>query len=168
MTAGANRNFVLQQGLGAPETLNCSLVTSALLFQPRVIGLVVLVGTIWQRPVVFGILAAVLWWCSLFPRLNPFDFVYKHTLGLRSVAPPLGPAPAPRRFAQGMAAAMATGIVAAMMADFRLLAWLLEGVFLVALAALLFGRFCLGSFVYHLLRGRLSFAMDTLPWGRGA
>ena len=25
-------------------------------------------------------------------------------------------------------------------------------------------RFCLGSFIYHLVRGRVAFAMGTLPW----
>jgi hypothetical protein len=44
----------------------------------------------------------------------------------------------------------------------------LEGLFLVAVAALAFGRFCLGSFVYHVVRGQVRFAIDTLPWGRGA
>ena len=37
-----------------------------------------------------------------------------------------------------------------------------------AVAALVFGRFCLGSFVYHVVRGRITFAVETLPWRRGA
>ena len=36
----------------------------------------------------------------------------------------------------------------------------------VALGALVFGRFCLGSYLYHLLRGETSFANRTLPWSR--
>jgi hypothetical protein len=40
-------------------------------------------------------------------------------------------------------------------------------VFLALSAILSFGGFCLGSFVYHLLRGRASFALRTLPWARG-
>ena len=38
----------------------------------------------------------------------------------------------------------------------------------IALAALIFGRFCLGSFLYYLLRGRSDFAIGTLPWKPGA
>jgi hypothetical protein len=37
-----------------------------------------------------------------------------------------------------------------------------------AVAVLVFGRLCVGSFVYHLLRGEFAFAVRTLPWGRGA
>ena len=56
----ADRNFILQQGLGKPAAMDCSRVSSALLFQPRLVGLIALVGTIWQFPVVFG----TLWRCS--------------------------------------------------------------------------------------------------------
>jgi hypothetical protein len=46
------------------------------------------------------------------------------------------------------------------------LIWLLEGLLLVALAALILGRFCLGSYVYLLLTGQSGFANRTLPWAR--
>jgi hypothetical protein len=36
-----------------------------------------------------------------------------------------------------------------------------------AIAALIFGRFCLGSYIYHLLRGDNEFAGKTLPWSHG-
>jgi hypothetical protein len=39
---------------------------------------------------------------------------------------------------------------------------------LVALGALIFGAFCLGSYVFHLLTGNGEFAKRTLPWGPGA
>ena len=105
---------------------------------------------------------------ALLPQLNPFDAVHNLTLGSRPNAPRLGPAPTPRRFAQGMAATFATAIAAAIAWEFRITSWVLEALFLVAVAALAFGRFCLGSFVYHLVRGRVRFAVDTLPWSRRA
>jgi len=43
-------------------------------------------------------------------------------------------------------------------------ALVLQVLLLSALAALIFGRFCLGSFLYHLLRGRSDIATGTLPW----
>jgi hypothetical protein len=47
-------------------------------------------------------------------------------------------------------------------------AWVLEAFVLVAIGLVIVGRFCLGSFVFHLLRGNGEFARRTLPWGRGA
>src|SRR4030095_7678261 len=149
----ADRNFVLQQGLEASEPASCSRLSSALLFQPRIVGVILVAGAISQSAVVFALVAAVLWWCALLPRLNPFDAVYNLTLGSRPNAPQLGAAPTPRRFAQGMAATLCTAIAAAIAGELRITAWVLEALFLVAVAALAFGRFCLGSFVYHLVRG---------------
>lgn len=42
----------------------------------------------------------------------------------------------------------------------------LEKMLVVALAALVFGKFCLGSYVFRLLRGEAAFAKRTLPWVR--
>ena len=41
-----------------------------------------------------------------------------------------------------------------------------EGLLLAAIAALLFGKLCVGAYVYHLVRGERSFANTTLPWVR--
>ena len=45
-----------------------------------------------------------------------------------------------------------------------ILAWALEALLLAALGALIFGRFCLGSYFFLLLTGRVGFANRTLPW----
>ncbi|SRR6266545_128881 len=42
------------------------------------------------------------------------------------------------------------------------------GLIAVAFAALLFGRFCLGAYVYHLLKGNVAFANGTCPWSDSA
>jgi hypothetical protein len=57
-------------------------------------------------------------------------------------------------------------IALALQAGMRSLAWSLEAVLLTALAALVLSRFCLGSCLYHLARGRAGFAHRTLPWSR--
>jgi len=163
----ADRNFVVQQGLAAPEVAACFRNSAALRFQPRIVGLLALVGTIGRWPAVFGALALLLWWCSLVPSANPFEFVYNRTLGRRPGAMRLAAAPAPRRFAQGMAGTIAAAICVAMLAGSGVAAGVLQGLLLLAVAALAFGRFCLGSFLFHLLRGRVAFALATLPWGRG-
>lgn len=162
----AGRNFVLQQGLSPPEGPSCSRLSRALLFQPRVVAVVLVVATILQSPALFFGLAGILGWCALFPALNPFDWVYNGMLGRRGTT--LGPAPPPRRFAQGMAGAFALAIAVALWLEIHPVAWVLQGIFLLAVLSLVFGRFCLGSFVYHLTRGRGKFARDTLPWGPGA
>ncbi len=66
-----------------------------------------------------------------------------------------------------MAGTFGLAIGAALLADWRITTHVLEGFFLVAAAAVGLGRFCLGSFIYQLLRGRASFAVHTLPWARG-
>src|SRR5262245_53363988 len=98
----AKRNFILQQGLCEPTAGTCALQYSALLFQPRVVGLSVVVAIILQEPLVFFALTTVLWWSALAPRLNPFDALYNWILA-RPRRTTLAPAPAPRRFAQFLA-----------------------------------------------------------------
>jgi len=122
-----------------------------------------LVGITFQSPAVFLGLWAVLWWSALLPRLNPFDALYNLTLGTRAGAIHLGPAPAPRRFAQGMAGTFALAIGVLLRLEWFIPAFVLEGFLGAAIVALIFGRFCLGSYIYHLLRGETKFTGKTLP-----
>jgi Domain of unknown function (DUF4395) len=163
----ADRNFIVQQGLEAPDVASCPVLTSALLFQPRLVGLFGLVAAFLQSGALFAALAAVLLWNALLPRWNPFDALYNYIAANRSHVPRLTPAPVPRRFAQGMAGTLAAGIAACLLGGAPRAAIVIEAVFFSGVAALVFGRFCLGSFLFHLSRGRVSFALRTLPWGRG-
>ena len=165
--ATRKRNFILQQGLPDTSTASCPGQYSALQFQPRLVGLVVLVAVVLQEPRVFLALAGVLWWSALVPRLNPFDALYNRTLATRPGGIALQPAPAPRRFAQGMAGTFALGIGISLALGGKVIALVLEGLFIVALGALVLGGFCLGSFIFHLLCGRATFAKQTLPWSAG-
>jgi hypothetical protein len=163
----SRRNFILQQGLGAPAQESCPVRFSALMFQPRVVGSVLLLAVFLQSPAIFLVLSGVLWWNVLFPRLNPFDSIYNRTLGTRPGAVHLEPAPLPRRFAQGMAGFFALVIGVLLLLRLGTAALVFQVLLLTALAALIFGRFCLGSFLYYLLRGRSDFAVGTLPWKPG-
>jgi hypothetical protein len=160
----SERNFILQQGLDDTEPKDTHPRFEALLFQPRLIGLAVLAGILLQSPAVFFGLWALLWWSALLPRLNPFDALYNLTLGARPGAIALGPAPPPRRFAQGEAGTLALGIGVLLRMNWHVAAYVLEAFLAAAILALVFGRFCLGSFTYHLLKGKFEFAMKTLPW----
>ena len=163
--------FMRQQGFDEEPPTACDTHFAGLLFQPRVVFPAVLVAIAAQfvsAPLSAGLhllLSAVLWWNTLAPSRNPFELAYNRWLA-RGDRAPLVPAPGPRRFAQGMAAAFNLGAGLSFLLDARPLAWLLQALLVVAFSALLFGRFCLGAYVYHLLRGRVAFANATLPWAR--
>ena len=160
-------NFIRQQGFEA-SAHTCDTQYPALMFQPRVIGVLVLAGVLLQSAPLFLTLSAVLWLSALMPSLNPFDRLYNNLVAARKRLPPLTAAPVPRRFSQGMAATFMLVIGVSLFAGWNTVAWALEALMLVALSALIFGAFCAGSYVFHLLTGNGEFARRTLPWSRGA
>ncbi|HEU4570943.1 MAG TPA: DUF4395 family protein [Gemmatimonadales bacterium] len=162
----AELNFVRQQGFADATPATCLRLYPALTWQPRAVGvlLLVLVPLGWWPG--FGALAAVLWWGALAPRANPFDLAYDRAVAAPRGLPPIPPAPAPRRFAQGVAGTLAAGIALALHQRWTTSALVMQGTFLTAVAALAYGRFCLGSFLYHLLLGDARVARRTLPWSR--
>jgi hypothetical protein len=166
MASHTTRNFMKQQGFSQEADPVCDMHFKGLNLQPRVVAVLVLLGTIFRWPAVFLVLSAVLWWSALVPALNPFELFYNGLLASRHGPPLLTPAPAPRRFAQGMAGTMALIIGVALLLGWTTMAAIFEVLFLVAVAALLFGRLCIGAYVYHLLCGKHSFANATLPWVR--
>jgi hypothetical protein len=166
MSEIAKRQFIRQQGLGDVPAARCACQYSALMFQPRLLAAVVLLAILLQSAAMFLVLAVILWWNALVASRNPFDALYNRAIATSRNLPPLSPAPAPRRFAQGMAGTILGGAGLALLAGWPRLAWIFEGLVAVALGALVLGRFCLGSYLYHLLRGQTGFANRTLPWSR--
>jgi hypothetical protein len=166
MPRTARLNFIQQQGFKDAETSACAVQYPALMFQPRLIGVIVLVGLVFQAWLLFLVLSAVLWWNVFLPTLNPFDLLYNRLVAGPKGLSRLTPAPGPRRFAQGMAATFTLGIGLFLFLGWQVTAWVLEGFLVVALGALIFGKFCLGSYIYHLLQGNARFANRTLPWVR--
>ncbi|HTN42400.1 MAG TPA: DUF4395 family protein [Nitrospiria bacterium] len=167
MSRDAQLNFIQQQGFKDASAAVCETQYPALMFQPRLIGVIVALGLILQAPALFLLLSAVLWWNVLLPALNPFDALYNGLIAVPKGLPKLRPAPGPRRFAQGMAASFMLGIGLSILWERPVAAGVLEGLLVVALAALVFGKFCLGSYIFHLIRGQAAFANRTLPWARG-
>ena len=162
----AKRQFVRQQGVDDAPAASWAYQYSALMFQPRLLAAVVLLAILLQSAAMFLVLAGVLWWNALVAPRNPFDALYNRVIARPRNLPSLTPAPAPRRFAQGMAGTILGGAGLALLAGWPRLAWILEGLVAAALGALDLGRFCLGSYLYHLLRGKARFANRTLPWSR--
>jgi len=162
----AKWNFVRQQGFKDASPEACVYQYPALMWQPRAIGSLVLVGLVFQAWPYFLALWVLLWWNVALPRLNLFDALYNHVVAKPKGLPRLGPAPSPRRFAQAFAGTFVLAIWLSLFSGRRILAWALEAFLLAALAALIFGRFCLGSYLFLLLTGKVRFANRTLPWAR--
>lgn len=145
--------FILQQGF---EATNASEgLYAALMVQPRIVGGLVALGVLFHSAWVFLVLSAVLWWSTLVPAQNPFDAIANHFVARPRGIPPLGIAPGPRRFAQGMSATVTLAIGAALLVGAERTVWLLEGLMVVAVVAVVFGDFCEGAYVYNALRGVL-------------
>jgi hypothetical protein len=125
------------------------------MFQPRLILIVVAVGILTQSAALFLAMSLLLAWNALLPRLNPFDRLYPVLVSRAGATRPLV-APPPRRFAQGVAAAFMLGIGLLLRGGHTVSAWLLEGILAIALVALVWGKLCFGSYVYHVLRGTIS------------
>jgi len=155
-----------QQGFHDEEASSRRWHFRALQFQPAVLAFAVAIAILLQSQILFFIMAAVLVWNVVLPRLNIFERFYDWTIGRRSQKPSLEPAPAPRRFAQGMAATFmaATGLSLAL--GWLIVAYAFEFFLVVALTALIAGKFCMGSYIFHLLRGRSDFANATCPWSK--
>jgi hypothetical protein len=129
---------------------------SALMLQPRIVGAIVALGIVVQKPWSFLVLAAALVWNAIVPTLNPFDAIYNYAVAYRRRLAPLGAAPAPRRFAAGLAGTFALAIGVALFAGITSIAWGLEALLAVAVMAVVFRDSCAGADLYHVFQRRLT------------
>lgn len=159
-------NFVRQQGFQDASPDSCSYQFPALMWQPRAMGILVLIGLILQSGPYFLALSAILWWNVIVPSLNPFDALYNLFVARPQGLPRLTPALAPRRFSQGMAGTFMLAIGLALVYGQTYIAWAIEALLVVALTALILGGFCMGSYFYWLFTRHADFANRTLPWSR--
>jgi len=173
MASQVVRNFMKQQGFAEEPSVTCDMHFTGLYFQPRIvfplvlIGIVLhLTGLITYSAALFFVLSAVLWWNVALPALNPFERFYNAVIAAPRGKTLLPPAPGPRRFAQGMAAAFMLVVGVSLLQGWTIVAYIFEAGLVAAFSMLLFGKFCLGAYIYHLLRGEFAFANATLPWAR--
>ena len=142
--------FIRQLGVTTPNVDDD--LYSGLMLQPRIIAIVVAIGIAVQRPLLFLALSAVLLWSALVPSRNPFDAAYNSLVARPRGLAPLDVAPAPRRFAMGMAGTVALTIGIALAVGASITAWVFEGLFAVAVIQVVFGDICGAANLYHLLR----------------
>jgi hypothetical protein len=166
MSSPAVVNFMRQQGFPEEPGDACDMHFAGLYFQPRIVFALVLVAVVLQSAPLFLAISAALWWNVLLPSLNPFEAAYNRWIAMPRGLQPLPPAPAPRRFAQAVNAAfnLASGLM--LVAGWTTISWAFQAMLVVAFSLLLFGKFCLGAYVFHILRGEAAFANRTLPWAR--
>jgi hypothetical protein len=153
--------------LGFPGTQFPDSFYSALMFQPRAVGVVVALGVLLQSAWLFVALGTALWCSTVFLSLNPFDAVYNHAVAYRRGLPPLGVTPPPRRFAQGMAGTMALAIAIALFSGTTIVAWILQGMFAVASMAVVFRDRCAGAEAYYVVRNVIGAFTNGPEPGRG-
>jgi hypothetical protein len=121
---------------------------SALMLQPRIVGAVTLTGLLLQAPSIFLMLSATLGWSALVPTRSLFDAIYNYVVARPRGFAPLAPAPAPRRFAGGLAAMVTLAIGVALLTGARSTALALEALLSIAVVAVVFRRSCAGANVY--------------------
>ena len=155
--------FIRMQGITAPHV--DEKLYSALMLQPRIIGVIVAAGIVSQSPSLFLVLSAVLLWSALVPTRNPFDAIYNQVVAGPRRLPPLATAPAPRRFAMGMAGTVALTIGIALLAGAAITAWVFEGLFAVAALQVVFGDICGAANLFQMLQRSL-IARPSHPVGQ--
>ena len=168
MPRSAVMNFMKQQGFTQDPPDRATLRFKGLQFQPTIVGSMMLVAILTQSPAIFLLFSALLWLNVLVPAANPFEQVYNRVVARPRGRPPLTPAPGPRRFAQGMAAVFMLAAGLTLLQGWRTASYAFQGLIVVAFAALLLGKFCLGAYVYHLLKGNAALANGTCPWSDSA
>jgi len=156
--------FIRQQGFTLRDADD--RLYSALMLQPRIIGALVVLGALLQSAGLFAATSAVLWWSALAPALNPFDAVYNRFVARPRGFKPLPAAPAPRRFAESMAASAAFVIAAAILGGFTIAALVVEGLFVASAAAVVFRDFCGPASLFNALRPVVDQGLS--PIGRSA
>jgi hypothetical protein len=168
MARSAVTNFMKQQGFTAEPPDRAALRFTGLQVQPTIVGSMMLAAILTQSPAIFLLFSAVLWLNAFVPALNPFERVYNRLVARPRGRPLLTTAPGPRRFAQGMAATFMLAAGLTLLQGWTAASYTFQGLLAVAFAALLFGKFCLGAYVYHLLKGNVAFANGSCPWSDAA
>jgi hypothetical protein len=133
---------------------------SALMLQPRVVGGTTLIGVLLQTPAVFFALSAALAWSAVFPALSVFDAIYNYGVARRRGLAPVAVAPAPRRFAGGLAAIITFATAIALVTGARTTGWALEALLVVAVTGVVVGRACAGADLYNFLNRQRSREVD--------
>jgi hypothetical protein len=67
---------------------------------------------------------------------------------------------------QGMAGTLMLLAALTLWFEMLYLSCVFQGFVVLAFALLLFGKFCLGAYIYHFIKGKGEFANATCPWSK--
>lgn len=157
---------MMQQGFNADRSNKTEKHFDLLLFQPVTVGSLIIVAIVLQSSILFLILGGILWLNTILPGLNPFERFLDLVNRRSEKYVKLPPAPAPRRFMQGMAGTLMLLAAASMVNGYTQLAYAFQAFIAVAFSLLLFGKFCVGAYIYHVITGNTQFANRTCPWSK--
>ena len=160
--------FMKQQGFNTDHNNSAERHFDLLLFQPLNVGAMIMLAIALQSFVMFLIVGSILWFNTVLPGFNPFERLLDRVTKGSAKHFPLPPAPAPRRFMQGMAGSLMFMAAISMTYDFTNLSYVFQGFIALAFAMLIFGKFCVGAYIYHVLTGNVKFANQTCPWSQSA
>ncbi len=80
MSSTMVRNFMKQQGFAEEVDSVCDMHFSGLSFQPKILGLLVVIAILLRSPSLFFVLSAGLWWNVAFPKWNLFEIFYNRVV----------------------------------------------------------------------------------------
>lgn len=166
MAGSSEFKFLQQQGYTEATEDTSKRHYNALLFQPTIVGSFMALAILFQSSTLFFIFGVILWFNTLLPQFNIFEMIYNSTLRLMRNEPRLGSAPMPRRFMQGMAGTLMLLASFTLSTGLATVSYVIQAFIAVAFSALLFGKFCLGAYIYHLINGNAKFANATCPWSK--
>lgn len=154
--SGYQRYCLNLQGYGGMSDDAKRQIDLAQRFKPAVCAAVAVVAVATQSlpAALLGVLLG--YWAAFFP-YDPVDVVYRGVVQPLFHVPDLGPDPAPRRFACGMAATLLLVGALGWAAGLTVVGQVFVGMTAASLLALVVADFCSGSFVYWLVVRRRIF-----------
>lgn len=162
----AKYKFMQQQGFPQETAEATNSHFNALLFQPIIVGTSMLIGIITQSATIFFFFSGLLWINTIFPKANSFERLYDISIGKIRGQRKLDPAPPPRRFMQGMAASLMLLSGLTIITGLAVISYITQAFIAIAFSLLLFGKFCVGAYIFHILKGNSQFANQTCPWSK--
>ncbi len=139
------------QGFTALSDEEIDRLNLALRFTPPVCSALMIVGLVWQLPVLLFVQAVMGWMGAAFARGNPVDWLYNVV-----VRPLIGGAMLPanppgRRFSCAIGGTLAAGAGLAFLGGLNTLAYVLGGFVVAASLTVATTHWCLASWIYGLI-----------------
>ena len=145
-----------KQGFGKLDDKAKSRYALPLRFTPAIGTTLIVIGLALQSPIWIGSMALVALSGALLPRGMLIDLIYN--FGVRHLfgAPPLPPTPKPRQFSYLISMTFLTGSALSFYFGLPVFGFVLGGMVVIGAAVLTTTLWCLGSWWYRLIFGRVS------------